>query len=62
MRIDRNMSLYDLQDRMGSVASVEDAARLKIILRQLDYCDTEEIPEAEWLRLCTIAADDNRMA
>ena len=57
MKIERHMDVNAVAERMGSDATREEAVAMVEFLLVGDYTDTEQIPEAEWLELCGLAAD-----
>lgn len=57
MNITSNMSLPDLQARMGDYATYDEAHVMRGLLLRLNYAATEDIPESDWLELCEQAAE-----
>lgn len=52
MKVHSNMDLHQLVDRMGSEATLDDAAAMcDLLVEKFDGQDTAEIPEGEWLAL-----------
>ena len=51
MKIDRNMSLGELAERMGDCATVDDADVMRALLVESPYGDTRHVPEREWSQL-----------
>lgn len=57
MQIERNMDVNGVMTRMGDCATREEAVAMVEFLIVGDYTDTDQIPEAEWLSLCELAAE-----
>lgn len=52
MKIESTMNLQDLAERMGDVATTEDAARMRsVLVPEFDGEDTADVPEARWMEL-----------
>ena len=60
MKIDRNMSLGELAERMGDYATIEEAGLLRDILLELPHTDTKHVPTHEWYLLlaCVVQQHD----
>lgn len=50
MTIITNLSIYDLQERMGSEATKADAECMMAILGRECVTDTDDMSEGQWLR------------
>ena len=57
MKIDCEMSLPELQERMGDCATYDEAHVMRGLLLRLNYAATEDVPESDWLELCEQAAN-----
>lgn len=51
MEISTGMDLTQLAERMGSVATREDARAMRDVLVESSYSDTRDIPAREWLEM-----------
>ena len=51
-----NLSVYDIQERMGNVATRADAECMMAILSRESVTDTDEVSESQWLEWCEEAA------
>lgn len=50
------LSIYDIQERMGDAATKGDAECMMAILSRECVVDTEDVPENQWLAWCEEAA------
>ena len=50
------LSVYDVQERMGSEATKADAECMLAILSRECVTDTDDVSEAQWLKWCEEAA------
>lgn len=56
MQIKYNMDLNQLAERMGNVATEEDAEAMReLLVEKYDGSDVEDVPEVEWLALLDAA-------
>lgn len=55
MKIERNMDVYGLAERMGSLATWAEAETMRDLLLESGYRDTGDIPEDEWLEMLEAA-------
>lgn len=60
MKIESNMDVNAVMERMGTEATREEAVAMVEFLLVGDYERTEDIPEGEWLDLCEMAAEGVR--
>ncbi|MDH1506276.1 hypothetical protein N5I20_14525 [Aeromonas caviae] len=52
MKVHSNMDLNQLAERMGTEATLDDAAAMReLLVEKFDGQDTAEIPEGEWMAL-----------
>lgn len=52
MQIATNMNLNDLMERMGDVATQDEAELMRdLLVEQFDGQDTADVPEAAWMEL-----------
>lgn len=56
MKIDHTTPLHAIAERMGDCATRADAAAMRSILVRANVIDTDDVPEADWLRYCDEAA------
>ena len=56
MKIEPTMCLDALAERMGDATRAEALAMREFLLAG-DYVNTNDIPESEWLELCTLASE-----
>lgn len=59
MKIDQNMNLQELAQRMGDCATEDEAELMRSFLLELPYEDTEHVPAREWSRMlaCVVQHD-----
>ena len=59
MKVDENMNLADLAERMGNQATPGEAAAMRdLLIPQYEGRDTVHIPEPEWLAMLKHAAEN----
>ena len=57
MRIETQMDVEQLRDRMGE-ATNQEAESMRDLLTESEYRDTSDIPESEWLAMLDTAVND----
>ena len=58
MKIERNMNVYAVMERMGVEATQAEAKAMIKLLLETGYSNTNQAPEPEWLELCETALQD----
>jgi hypothetical protein len=60
MQITPNMNLDQLAEHMGDCATADEARAMRDLLVEAEYESTGEVPEAEWLKMLDLAAQQGR--
>ena len=56
MKINHQMSIHELQMRMGD-ATNDEARFMRDVLVDTEYVDTMDIPEHEWYAMCELISE-----
>ncbi len=60
MQITTIMNLDQLAEHMGDIATADEARAMRDLLVEAGYNSTSEVPEAEWLTMLDLAAQQAR--
>lgn len=52
MNLDHTTPLHAIAERMGDVATTDDARAMRAILARAGVTDTDDVLESDWLRYC----------